>query len=126
MKRSANRIDRSPPSTDPLVVSALVTVMKLAALAFAFGFENFGVLVTLNTYTRNCIRQRSERLKLRNRPATRLTTPGPRSVFRPELPKRTAVTRAKAEGSIYGVPSPAVPNFVTFTWSAVCVFPGAH
>ena len=53
-------MDRSPPSTDPLVVRALVTVMNPAALTFKLGFANFGVFVTLKASDRNCIRHRSD------------------------------------------------------------------
>ena len=65
--------------------------------------------------------------KRRNKPKSRFTAPGPRSRLRPEVPKRTPVGAAKALGSKNGCPTPIPPRFSTtgFTWSAVCVLPGA-
>jgi hypothetical protein len=48
LKRTPKRRARSPPSTAPLVLNALVTGRNPAALAFTLGFENLGVFVKVN------------------------------------------------------------------------------
>src|SRR5881396_3093287 len=66
--------------------------LKVMFDAFAPGLLKCGVLVMLAASARNSISVFSDNWNFRNRPASKLPKPGPRRVFRPLLPKRTAVT----------------------------------
>src|SRR4051794_13470568 len=99
---------------------------KLELLALAFGFAKCGVLLKLNDSARNCRLIFSVALKVRKRLKSAFTTPGPRMVFRPTVPKRTPVGRANAVVSNHVPSSPTLFSVATedLTWSGVWALPG--
>src|SRR5712664_3692603 len=86
----------------PLFAASDVTLPKLAPEIFEFGLANAGVLVTLKASARSWNLRLSQMLNSRTTLASKLNRPGPRSIFRDEVPKRgVPVTAAKAVVSKY-------------------------
>src|SRR6478609_4582611 len=71
--------------------TAVVDVMNpnVAGSEILFpGFDRFGLLSTLSISRRNCTAAEPGSLNVRNTPRSRFQNPGPRSVFRGDVPKR--------------------------------------
>ncbi|MBI3680362.1 MAG: RES family NAD+ phosphorylase [Acidobacteria bacterium] len=86
-------------SVNPFRLVMTPLELRVAEEAVAPGLLNAGVLDTLNASARNWSLNRSVMRKSRNMLASKFTRPGPRRMFLPLFPKRTAVTGANAYGS---------------------------
>src|SRR5215510_4091361 len=92
------------------------------------GFENLGVLDMLNASALNSVFTLSVTLNVRKRLRFTFHNPGPISVLRPEVPKRTPVGCRNAKGSNHDLLAPISPGIRTWpdtTWSAVWALTGA-
>src|SRR5260370_41477510 len=72
----------------PVFAASAVTLPKLAPEIFEFGLANAGVLVTLKDSARSWSFRFSQMPNSRTMLASRLKRPGPRRIFRDEVPKR--------------------------------------